>query len=96
MLFGLGIDILYQWLGVSPRAIIGNASELIPAQVKLVAVVILLAISIKPLARAIRQKFVAKPDQTTFISPFPPVPSSGQHKVNPPGKEAADHCSCCK
>nr|WP_240744338.1 SO_0444 family Cu/Zn efflux transporter [Desulfopila sp. IMCC35006] len=96
VLFGLGIDILYQWLGVSPRAIIGNASELIPAQVKLVAVVILLAISIKPLVGAIRQKFVAKPDQTTFISPFPPVPSSGQNKAKHPGKEAADHCSCCK
>lgn len=96
VLFGLGIDALYQWLGVSPRAIIGNASELIPASVKLIAVVILLAISIKPLIGAIRQKFVTKPAQTTFISPFPPVQPCAQNKAKHPGKEATDHCSCCK
>lgn len=96
VLFGLGIDVLYQWLGVSPRAIIGNASELVPENVKLVAVVIVLAISIKPLFLAIRHKFAVKPAQTTFISPFPSIQAHTENKAQHIDKKVHEHCSCGK
>ncbi len=96
VLFGMGVDILYSWMGISPRAIIGNASELIPHGVKLVAVAVVLAISVKPLLATVRRKCNVQPVQTTFISPFPSsqptVPNSGQQA----DKEVAKHCSCCK
>ena len=96
VLFGLGIDVLYQWLGVSPRAIIGNASELVPKNIKLVAVVIVLAISIKPLVAAVRHKFAVKQAQTTFISPFPPILAATENKAQHLDKKAHEHCSCGK
>lgn len=96
VLFGMGIDALYHWLGISPRAIIGNASELIPENVKVVAVVIVLAISVKPLFIAIRHKFAAKPLQTTFISPFPSIQTYTPNAEKKGDKKETDHCSCCK
>ena len=96
VLFGLGIDVLYQWLGVSPRAIIGSASELVPKNVKLAAVVIVLAISIKPLVAAIRHKFAVKQARTTFISPFPPILAHSETKVQHSDKKVNDHCGCGK
>ena len=96
VLFGLGVDSLYRFLDISPRAIIGEASGLVPENVKLVAVVLLLALSVKPLFTAIRKKFAGKPAQTVFISQFPPVnqhfKNADQQKTN----TQTDHCSCCK
>ncbi len=84
VLFGLGVDALYQALNISPRAIIGEASELIPGGVKLAAVFILLALSVKPLAAFLRKKLGRKQAQTVFFSEFPPlqghVPESGHHR----------------
>ncbi|MGB3210158.1 MAG: SO_0444 family Cu/Zn efflux transporter [Desulforhopalus sp.] len=95
VLFGLGVDVFYQYAGISPRAIIGDASELVPESVKLLAVVVLLGISIKPLYTAIQKKFASKPAQTVFISQFPPIESNTMS--NDQGcKEEAGHCSCCK
>ncbi len=96
VLFGLGIDSLYLWMGISPRAIIGNASELIPPAVKLVAVVVVLAISVKPLVAAVRHKLRAKPAQTSFISPFPSIQPHALNPEKQADKEVVKHCDCCK
>ena len=96
VLFGLGVDSLYQWMGISPRAIVGNASELIPPAVKLVAVVVVLAISVKPLFAAVRHKLRAKPAQTTFISPFPAILPQAINPEKQANKEVVKPCSCCK
>jgi uncharacterized protein len=74
VLFGLGIDSFYRFVGISPQAIIGEASELIPETVKLIAVVLLLGFSINPLYKLLRKK-IAKPkvQQTVFFSQFPPA-----------------------
>ncbi len=71
MLFGLGVDAFYKFAGISPRAIIGDAAELIPESVKLIAVVVLLGISIKPLFLAIRKKIAAKQVPNHLYQPFP-------------------------
>lgn len=96
VLFGLGIDAFYTFAGISPRAIIGDAAELVPESVKLVAVVVLLGISIKPLFLAVRKKIAAKQVPNTFISPFPPVQTHLQNSNKKTGKDEPDHCSCCK
>ena len=94
--FGLGIDAFYQFMGISPRAIIGEASEIIPEFVKLIAVILLLAISVKPLFTTLQKKMAPKPVQNTFVSPFPPVTLHSQNTDKMQCKEETSHCSCCK
>jgi hypothetical protein len=98
VLFGLGIDSFYQFAGISPQAIIGEASELIPETVKLIAVVFLLALSVKPLFTLLRKKFAAKPkaEQTVFFSQFPPVGANVKNTEKQVCKEETVHCTCCK
>ncbi len=96
VLFGLGIDVLYNMAGISPRAIIGEASELVPDTVKLAAVILLLGLSVKPLMTTVRKKLRKKSEPTTFLSPFPAVDRPLKSNENQPHKEEKDHCSCCK
>ncbi len=96
VLFGLGVDSFYQFAGISPRAIIGEASELIPEDIKLIAVILLLGLSVKPLFMTIRKKFAAKPAQTTFISQFPPLTMPSVNAKKQGCEEKKDHCDCCK
>lgn len=87
--FGLGVDVVYHWAGISPKAVLGEASELVPEIIKLLAAVLLLGISLKPLYTAGRKKFMKKPRSNQFISPFPPLHDKSQSKQK-------EHCSCCK
>lgn len=96
VLFGLGIDMLYHMAGISPRAIIGEASELVPDTVKLPAVILLLGLSVKPLMTTVRKKLRKKPEPTTFISPFPAVDRPVKSNPHQEHTEERDHCSCCK
>lgn len=96
VLFGLGIDAFYSFAGISPQAIIGEASELVPEAVKLVAALLLLALSVKPLVSAFRKKIAPKSAPTVFVSPFPPVNrDSASNAKNTPGEKTA-HSGCCK
>ena len=96
VLFGLGVDSFYLHAGISPRAIIGEASELIPENIKLIAAVLLLLLSGQPLFAAFRHKFSRKPEQTVFLSQFPAIPKQAEKPQQPDCKEQAGHCSCCK
>ena len=55
--FGLIVDQIYGALGVSARAMIGQASEIIPFWAGLAGTLIILVISIKPVFRRIQQRF---------------------------------------
>lgn len=96
VLFGLGVDSFYHFAGISPRAIIGEASELIPKNVKLIAVVFLLVLSIKPLFMILQKKVASKQVQNSFISPYPTIKMHSKKDEKAGSKEDADHCSCCK
>lgn len=52
---GLVLDMVYGMIGVSAQATVGQASEIIPMPVKLAGVVILAAISVKPLLNILRR-----------------------------------------
>lgn len=76
---GLGVDYLYSFLGISPRAIVGEITEIIPEGIKIVSVVLLLIFSVAPMRRFFRKKPVVV-SQTHFISPFPQPLSEGSVK----------------
>jgi hypothetical protein len=60
VLSGLALDAVYSGLNLSPKATIGTAAELVPDWAKLAGAVILLALSVKPLARQARALFHKK------------------------------------
>ena len=65
LLCGLLLDLVYMKMGISAVAIVGQGSEMIPVYIQLGAVVFLMAISIKPLARSLKSnvlKIIGKKD----------------------------------
>lgn len=96
VLFGLGIDALYQALGISPQAIIGEASELVPDIVKLLASFVLLGLSMSPLYSQLKGKFARKAEQTVFLSDFPAIPQEVHSHVHQHENTVDSHCKCCK
>jgi uncharacterized membrane protein YraQ (UPF0718 family) len=54
--FGLVVDQIYAWFGLSARAMIGQASELIPMWAGLIGTLIIMFISIKPVFQAIKAR----------------------------------------
>lgn len=56
--FGLVLDQVYAAFGMSARAVAGQAAELIPHWAQLGGALILLALSIKPVYRALRSRFM--------------------------------------
>ena len=68
---GLGLDMLYQGLDIVPRAVIGTATDSIPASVKTAGAFLLLGLSIRPVLIRIRKKFYRPPLAKSFKSGFP-------------------------
>jgi uncharacterized membrane protein YraQ (UPF0718 family) len=54
--FGLLLDQVYAWLDISAVAAAGQASEVMPQWLRWAAVLLLLVISVKPVARAVRAR----------------------------------------
>jgi len=96
VLFGLGADSFYLYAGISPQAIIGEASELIPENIKLIAALLLLVLSGQPLFALFRKKIGKKPEQTVFISQFPAIPKQAEQNHRSESTKQTGHCSCCK
>lgn len=71
VLFGLAVDQLYWLLGISPRAIIGEAAELVPVPLKIAATLVLAVISIRPLSLQIKRIFRKKEEGIQFVAAFP-------------------------
>ncbi len=71
LLFGLLVDKIYLLSGIEPRAVLGEASNLIPHSLKLPATIILLLISIKPVGSWVKGKIIRKQDKAVSLSGFP-------------------------
>jgi len=72
LLFGLLVDQIYIMSGIVPRAVLGEASNLIPLSLKLPATIILLLISIKPVTTWVKGKMKRKQKtDEVSISGFP-------------------------
>jgi len=71
VVFGLGVDVLYEMLNISPVAIIGEAAEFVPYSAKVVATVVLILLSISPFYNFLKNfRRNAKAEQTYFCE-FP-------------------------
>lgn len=92
VIFGLGVDWLYQFLNISPRAILGEATEVLPIGVKWGSAFILLAFSLRPLRLFIKKLMTPKKQPTTFISGFPLAgEKSCQDNKKSSGCQSHDH-----
>ncbi len=83
ILFGLAVDQLYQLLGISPQAVIGEAAELIPYELRLSGALLLIILSIRPFAQWIQKKRGGPKQALTFHSGFPDIPSSLTRQKGP-------------
>jgi hypothetical protein len=54
--FGLLLDKVYQWSGISAQAVVGQASEIMPYSIQLISAVILIILSIKPFYQVIKRQ----------------------------------------
>ncbi len=54
---GLLLDAIYVGLGISAQAMIGQAAELVPYPLELTGALLLVALSLKPLAKGLRARF---------------------------------------
>ncbi|MGL1930548.1 MAG: SO_0444 family Cu/Zn efflux transporter [Desulfotalea sp.] len=57
VIFGLTTDMIYSLLDISPKAIIGNAGEVLPHSVHLLSTFILLILSIRPFGKKFQKMF---------------------------------------
>ncbi len=80
--FGLAVDEIYRILEISPRAVIGEAGELLPEPLKLAAALVLVVLSVRPLGRALRG-LLAKPhsgEPVVYMSGFPTIPAGKKNE----------------
>ena len=57
VLFGLIVDQVYAYLGISAQAVVGRASEIVPEWAGLLGAIAILGMSVKPVWSAIRARF---------------------------------------
>jgi uncharacterized protein len=78
LLFGLLADSLYAYWGLSPRAMIGQGGGLVPAWAQWAGAVLLLILSIKPLAEKVTRRFYIRATKsarhTVEVTGSPPNP----------------------
>ena len=70
ILFGLGVDWLYQFLSIEPRAIMQQARETMPFGVKIASTFILLLLSLYHLVKWV-SKHWSKKNRNTYVTGFP-------------------------
>jgi len=55
VIFGLTLDSVYATLGISAKAVVGQAGELVPYPVQLAAALVILALSVRPMVTMVRR-----------------------------------------
>jgi uncharacterized membrane protein YraQ (UPF0718 family) len=83
VVFGLLVDQLYAAMGISARAMVGQAGEAIPFGVELAGGIFILILSIKPVAGFLRSRFSRSAASHTHGSP-----NHTGESISPP-----EHCS---
>lgn len=95
VLFGLALDYFYQMIGISPRAILGEAGELVPYGLKLAAAVVLILLSVNPFWQFLKKLLKRdKSDvETTYFSTFPSIKRDiSSHSKGATEKGSLPHC----
>lgn len=84
VLFGLAVDQIYSFSGITAQAVMGEASEVVPYSIKLLGALLLLIISVQPLYKWLKN--LKKSKKETVITGFPKI-SSDDHD------QQSDHSS---
>ena len=74
VLFGLAVDAIYLALLISPQAIIGEAGEVVPDGLKLAGALLLIVLSVRPLAEQLKQRLRKRAGARVFVCDFPVIP----------------------
>jgi uncharacterized membrane protein YraQ (UPF0718 family) len=69
--FGLAVDQVYAWLGISAQAVVGQASAIVPEWAGVLGAIVILGMSVKPIWSAIGARFKPAGPQKK-IMPEPP------------------------
>jgi hypothetical protein len=92
ILFGLALDQIYSAFGISARAAVGQAAEVTPAWLRTMATLLILLLSVRPLARLSRSWFGYGPKGCGCTSESPlQVPLPMAAKDNP---ACGEGCRC--
>jgi uncharacterized membrane protein YraQ (UPF0718 family) len=86
VLLGLAVDQVYLLLGISAQAAAGQAAEVFPAAVQWIAALLVVAISIKPVANSLRS-WTAR--RVPAVPPAPPA-AARKPKLPPPPEPCPD------
>ncbi len=82
---GLLLDFVYQYYGISAKAAVGQAAELLPFEVRVAGALILLFLSVRPLAKGLSRLWSARKDGHCTCgeccSPPSPVPFPAPEKT---------------
>jgi hypothetical protein len=89
VLFGLILDQVYLFLGISAQATVGRASEILPEWAGLIGAIVILAMSVRPVWGAIRKRFKPAGPKEEIEHEHKPV----QIQALP---ESSDCCSSCE
>lgn len=79
VLFGLGVDWLYQFFSIEPKAIIQEAHETMPYWVKLIFAIMLLILSLYHCVLWVKQRLNRK-EECTYMANFPVLDPVKQHQ----------------
>jgi len=85
VLFGLAVDAIYLALMISPLAIIGEAGEVVPDGLKLAAALLLIILSVRPLAEQLKTRLRKRAGARVFVSDFPVIPPNLPRTEPPAG-----------
>jgi len=77
VLFGMGVDQVYRLSNISPQAILGEASEVVPYWLKLAGTLVLLMLSIRPVSERIKKKWGKKESSPPSLAGFPDIEQTG-------------------
>jgi hypothetical protein len=81
ILFGFGVDYIYLFAGIVPQAVIGEAAELVPLELKLVASALLMVFSVKPSLEFFKKMLPGKKKTVYFHSGFPEINKPSESSV---------------
>ena len=87
LVFGLLLDRLYAGMGISARAMVGQAGEVMPYGLELAGAVLILGLSIKPIVRMVKRR-IARPRPDGLL------PAAPCGKADPAESDTGCTCGC--
>ena len=89
---GLLLDMVYLNMGISARVVAGQAAEIMPFWLKMIGALVLLALSVGPVTRAVKSKIIRRKAEEAACHCGPECRSVSQVATNPPQDTCGPNC----